>query len=235
VNHLVLSMTTSAVPLRTRSACHQGPKSANSPCCSEVCGASNLYNLDSYGILLTNRAFFHIVNKRTAGALERTAACAFLDPNKTVSKPAHLSVERTPKRSRVPTAEAASLSRGRAEVGPEREEGPTGVLRLCSCRLPCAPSRDIKIHRHPLSHGDRRSVTRLSSHAFDMPGGWGHQATANDNPENPVVHRTADHSLPDRTAGLHQHSADPADADDSQDAARCLARDHSRKNRKQTR
>jgi hypothetical protein len=128
VNYLVLSMTTSAVPLRTRSACHQGPKSAKSFCYSEGCGASNLSNLDSFGILLTNPALFHIVNKRTASVLERATAVAFLAQNKRVSKLTHLPVGRTPKRSRVSATEAGSLDCALAEVGRKERKGLPGFF-----------------------------------------------------------------------------------------------------------
>jgi len=128
VNHLVLSMTTSAVPLRTRPACHQGPKSANSPCCSEVCGASNLYNLDSFGILLTNPPLFHIVNKRTASVLGRARTVAFFDPNKRINRLAHPPSERTPKQSRVPGTEAGSLDCALAEVGRKERKGLLGLF-----------------------------------------------------------------------------------------------------------
>jgi hypothetical protein len=76
------------------------------------------------------------VNKRNAGALERTAACAFLDPNKTVSKPAHLSVERTPKRSRVPDAGAGSLDCALAEVGRKERKGLTGLFGFIGFSCP---------------------------------------------------------------------------------------------------
>ena len=123
MDHLVLSMTTSAVPLGTRSACHQGPKSAKSFCYSEVCDACNLYNLDSFGILLTNRAFFHIVNKRTASVLGRARTVAFFDPNKRISRLAHPPFERTPKQSRVPGTEAGSLDWALVEVGRKERKG----------------------------------------------------------------------------------------------------------------
>ena len=226
-------MTTSAVPLRTRSACHQGPKSANSPCCSEVCGASNLYNLDSFGILLTNPPFFHGVNKCTASALGRAQTVTLFDPAKRIGRQAHPSFEGTPKRSCVPGTEAGSLDWALAEVGPEREERRAGVLRLCRFRLPCVSSTDINTYRHPLWHRSRRSIMRLRPQPFDRPGDRSYRVTTNDISESQVVRRPADHSLLDRTAGLHQHSGDPGDADGSQDAARGFTRDHSRKNREQ--
>jgi hypothetical protein len=128
VNHLVLSMTTSAVPLRTRSACHQGPKSAKSLCYSVSCSASNLSNLDSFGILLTNPTLFHIVKKQAAGALERTATDAFLDPNKRINRLAHPPFERTPKQSHVPGTEAGSLDCALAEVGRKERKGLPGFF-----------------------------------------------------------------------------------------------------------
>ena len=86
MNHLVLSMTTSAVPLRTRSACHQGPKSSNSLCCSKVCGASNLSNLDSFGILLTNFAFSPVGEKTRAAATERVTIVTLLKWKRDIGK-----------------------------------------------------------------------------------------------------------------------------------------------------
>jgi hypothetical protein len=68
------------------------------------------------------------VNKCTAGALERTAAFAFFDPNNTVSNPAHLSVEQTPKRSRVPDADAGYLDCALAEVGRKERKGLPGIF-----------------------------------------------------------------------------------------------------------
>ncbi|MGO9237052.1 MAG: hypothetical protein ACLP4V_24380, partial [Methylocella sp.] len=59
---------------------------------------------------------------------KRTAAFAFFDPNKTVSKPAHLSVEQTPKRSRVPDADAGYLDCALAEVGRKERKGLTGLI-----------------------------------------------------------------------------------------------------------
>ena len=84
MNHLVLSMTTSAVPLRTRSACHQGPKSSNSLCCSKVCGAPNLSNIESFGFLLTDHARFHPVWK--SPKTTRTTVTAVLNQTSIVGK-----------------------------------------------------------------------------------------------------------------------------------------------------
>ena len=228
-------MTTSAVPLRTRSACHQGPKSAKSFCYSEVCAACNLSNLDSFGILLTNRAFFHIVNKRTASVLGRARTVAFFDPNKRISRLAHPPFERTPKRSRVPGTEAGSLDWALVEVGRKERKGLLRLFGFVDFSCPSLHREIPKITGIACCVGTATRVTRLSSHAFDMPAGWGHHATTNAISESPVVRRTTDHSLLARTAWLHRLSGDPADADDWQDDARCLAHELVRKNRKWTR
>lgn len=75
----VISGTQTLVISGTRSSWFQEPESALSVYSGGEIGASNLSNLDSFGILLTNPAFFHVVNKRAAGAIKRIAAVAFLD------------------------------------------------------------------------------------------------------------------------------------------------------------
>ena len=68
------------------------------------------------------------MNKRTASVLGRARTVAFFDPNKRISRLAHLPFERTPKRSRVPGTEAASLDCALAEVGRKERKGLTGLF-----------------------------------------------------------------------------------------------------------
>ncbi len=67
---------------------------------------------------------------------KRTAAFAFFDPNKTVSKPVHLSVEQTPKRSRVPDADAGYLDCALAEVGRKERKGLPGIFGFVGFSCP---------------------------------------------------------------------------------------------------
>jgi hypothetical protein len=64
VNHLVLSGTVPHVLSGTGSSCYRGPKSLEIDCRSKACLASNLSNLDSFGIYLMNSAFARIGDKR---------------------------------------------------------------------------------------------------------------------------------------------------------------------------
>ena len=86
--------------------------------------------------MLTNRALFHIVNKRTASVLGHAQTVAFFDPNKRISKPAHPPFERTPKQSRVPGTEAASLDCALAEVGRKERKGLTGLFGFVGFSCP---------------------------------------------------------------------------------------------------
>jgi hypothetical protein len=71
VDKNVISGTQTLVISGTGSSWFQEPKSALSAYAGNEIGAPNLSNIDSFGILLTNRALFHIVNKRTASVLGR--------------------------------------------------------------------------------------------------------------------------------------------------------------------
>ncbi len=124
----MISGTQTLVISGTGSSWYQEPESALSACAANEICAPNLSNIDSFGILLTNRAFFHIVNKRTASVLGRAQTVAFFDPDKRISRLAHLPFERTPKQSCVPGTEAGSLDRALAEVGRKERKGLTGLF-----------------------------------------------------------------------------------------------------------
>ncbi len=124
----MISGTQTLVISGTGSSWYQEPESALSACAANEICAPNLSNIDSFGILLTNRAFFHIVNKRTASVLGRAQTVAFFDPDKRISRLAHLPFERTPKQSCVPGTEAGSLDRALAEIGRKERKGLTGLF-----------------------------------------------------------------------------------------------------------
>ncbi len=132
----MISGTQTLVISGTGSSWFQEPESALSAYAGNEIGAPNLSNIDSFGILLTNRALFHIVNKRTASVLGHAQTVAFFDPNKRISKPAHPPFERTPKQSRVPGTEAASLDCALAEVGRKERKGLTGLFGFVGFSCP---------------------------------------------------------------------------------------------------
>ncbi len=86
MNHLVLSGTPAIVPSGTRSTCYRGPKSGENSCLSKACRASNLSNLNSFGIYLTNFAFSPVGEKTRAAAAERVRIVALLNQNGGVDK-----------------------------------------------------------------------------------------------------------------------------------------------------
>jgi hypothetical protein len=86
VNHLVLSRTPTIVPSGTGSSCYRGPKSGKISCLSKACRASNLSNLDSFGIYLTNFAFSPVGEKTHAAATERVTIVTLLKWESDISK-----------------------------------------------------------------------------------------------------------------------------------------------------
>ena len=120
----------------TGSSWYQEPKSALSAYAVNEIGAPNLSNIDSFGILLTNRAFFHVVNNRTASALGRARTIAFFDPDKRISRQAHPHFERTPKQSRVTGTEAGSPDWALAEVSRKERKSLTGLFGFVGFSCP---------------------------------------------------------------------------------------------------
>ncbi len=112
----------------TGSSWFQEPEPTLSLCAHNEIGPPNLSNIDSFGILLTNRAFFHIVNKRTASVPGLARTVAFFDPNKRINGLAHPPFEQTPKQSHVPGTEAGSRDCALAKVGRKERKGLLGLF-----------------------------------------------------------------------------------------------------------